>query len=82
MPEPKARSRSKPPSLKIDSGESSKPRKRSLILSVENDRRLSILAALRDSDRSTLANQLLDVALSGVRGYAPGCEPAQEKYVG
>ena len=38
----------------------------SLLLTPENDLRLTVLAALRGTDRSTLLNSILDDALRGV----------------
>lgn len=38
----------------------------SLLLSKENDLRLTVLASLRSTDRSTLLNVILDDALRGV----------------
>lgn len=38
----------------------------SLLLTKENDLRLTVLASLRDTDRSSLLNTILDDALRGV----------------
>ena len=38
----------------------------SLLLTTENDLRLTVLASLRGTDRSTLLNSILDDALRGV----------------
>ena len=59
-------------SLNVKVGKSTDRRKKTIILSAKNDRRLSILAALRDVDRSALLDTILNKALEGVTGYATG----------
>jgi hypothetical protein len=53
--------RAKPPK-----GKAAERLKCSLLLTPENDLRLTVLARLRETDRSTLLNSLLDDALRGV----------------
>ena len=65
-------------SLKITDPGQRETHKVTLTLTAENDRRLSVLAALRDSDRSALANEIFNVALAGVRAYAPGVTGQEE----
>jgi hypothetical protein len=66
-------------SLTIAGSKSGKPRKRTVVLSARNDKRLSVKAALRDVNRSVILNEVLDVALAGVLASAPGCEDAEMK---
>ena len=68
----KARKPRKPRKPNEGTTEGGKSRKRSLVLSLENDLRLSVLAALRKMNRSALANEILDAGLRGVVAYAPG----------
>lgn len=51
---------------KAPRGKASEKVKCSLLLSPENDLRLTVLAALRGTDRSGLVNSILDDALRGV----------------
>ena len=60
---PKAK---KPPRAKPPKGKTSERLKCSLLLTPENDLRLTVLASLRGTDRSTLLNCILDEALRGV----------------
>jgi hypothetical protein len=66
-------------SFTITGNTSGKPRKRTVVLSAKNDRRLSIKAALRDVNRSVILNETLDIALAGVLASAPGCEDGEGK---
>jgi len=70
---------SKRKSLTIAGRIAGKPRKRTVVLSAKNDRRLSIKAALRDVNRSVILNEVLDAALAGVLASAPGCEDGEMK---
>ena len=70
---------SKPKSLTITGGIDGKPRKRTVVLSAKNDRRLSVKAALRDVNRSIILNEVLDVALAGVLASAPGCGETKDE---
>lgn len=56
----------KPPRAKPPRGKASERLKCSLLLTPENDLRLTVLATLRGTDRSTLLNSILDEALRGV----------------
>ena len=56
----------KPPRAKPQKGKSAERLKCSLLLTPENDLRLTVLASLRQTDRSTLLNSILDDALRGV----------------
>jgi hypothetical protein len=56
----------KPPRAKPPKGKSGERLKCSLLLTPENDLRLTVLASLRGTDRSTLLNSILDDALRGV----------------
>ncbi len=56
----------KPPRAKPPKGKSGERHKCSLLLTSENDLRLTVLASLRNTDRSTLLNSILDDALRGV----------------
>src|SRR4051812_23710915 len=57
----KKMTRAKPPK-----GKTSERLKCSLLLTKENDLRLTVLASLKGTDRSTLLNAILDDALRGV----------------
>jgi hypothetical protein len=75
MEPPKVRQPRKPTVGKADKAEGGKeaqPRKRTLILTAENDIRLSTLASIRNKDRSELVNQILKDALKNVRGHVLG----------
>lgn len=56
----------------------------SLLLTKENDLRLTVLASLRDTDRSSLLNTILDDALRGVvvslRGQLASGEGGEEAH--
>ena len=56
----------KPPRAKPQKGKAAERLKCSLLLTPENDLRLTVLASLRGTDRSTLLNSILDDALRGV----------------
>jgi hypothetical protein len=56
----------KPPRAKLQKGKPTERLKCSLLLTAENDLRLTVLATLRGMDRSTLLNAILDEALRGV----------------
>ncbi len=56
----------KPPRAKPPKGKTGERLKCSLLLTPENDLRLTVLASLRGTDRSTLLNSILDDALRGV----------------
>jgi hypothetical protein len=56
----------KPPRAKSPKGKPAERLKCSLLLTAENDLRLTVLATLRGMDRSTLLNGILDEALRGV----------------
>jgi hypothetical protein len=56
----------KPPRVKPQKGRTAERLKCSLLLTPENDLRLTVLASLRGTDRSTLLNSILDDALRGV----------------
>ncbi len=56
----------KPPRAKPPKGKAAERLKCSLLLTAENDLRLTVLATLRGMDRSTLLNVMLDEALRGV----------------
>jgi hypothetical protein len=56
----------KPPRAKPPKGKPAERLKCSLLLTAENDLRLTVLATLRGMDRSTLLNGILDEALRGV----------------
>ncbi len=56
----------KPPRAKPPKGKGAERLKCSLLLTPENDLRLTVLASLRGTDRSTLLNSILDDALRGV----------------
>ncbi len=56
----------KPPRAKPPKGKATDRHKCSLLLTPENDLRLTVLATLRNTDRSTLLNSILDDALRGV----------------
>jgi hypothetical protein len=51
---------------KAPKGKSAERVKCSLLLTRENDLRLTVLASLKSTDRSTLLNSILDDALRGV----------------
>ncbi len=51
---------------KTTKGKGAERLKCSLLLTAENDLRLTVLASLRKTDRSTLLNSILDDALRGV----------------
>ncbi len=54
------------PRAKPPKGKATERHKCSLLLTPENDLRLTVLASLRNTDRSTLLNSILDDALRGV----------------
>ncbi len=54
------------PRGKAQKGKGAERLKCSLLLTAENDLRLTVLARLRETDRSTLLNSILDDALRGV----------------
>ncbi len=54
------------PRAKPQKGKGAERLKCSLLLTPENDLRLTVLATLRGTDRSTLLNSILDDALRGV----------------
>jgi hypothetical protein len=56
----------KPLRAKPPKGKTAERLKCSLLLTAENDLRLTVLASLRGTDRSTLLNAILDDALRGV----------------
>ncbi len=56
----------KSPRAKPQKGKGGERLKCSLLLTPENNLRLTVLARLRETDRSTLLNSLLDDALRGV----------------
>src|SRR5512135_1143130 len=56
----------KPTRAKPQKGKTAERLKCSLLLTPENDLRLTVLATLRGMDRSTLVNAILDEALRGV----------------
>ncbi len=56
----------KPPRAKPPKGKGAERLKCSLLLTAENDLRLTVLASLRKTDRSTLLNSILGEALRGV----------------
>ncbi len=56
----------KPPRAKPPKGKAAERLKCSLLLTPENDLRLTVLARLRETDRSTLLNSILDDSLRGV----------------
>jgi hypothetical protein len=56
----------KPPRTKPQKGKATERLKCSLLLTPENDLRLTVLASLRGTDRSTLLNSILDETLRGV----------------
>ncbi len=60
-PKRKKPSRAKPPKGRV-----AERLKCSLLLTAENDLRLTVLATLRGMDRSTLVNAILDDSLRGV----------------
>ena len=74
----------RPKAAKTTKGKGAERLKCSLLLTPENDLRLTVLASLRGADRSTLLNSILDDALRGVvvslrgagsrgRGRGGGC---------
>ncbi len=56
----------KSPRARPQKGKAAERLKCSLLLTPENDLRLTVLASLRGTDRSTLLNTILDEALRGV----------------
>jgi hypothetical protein len=56
----------KPPKAKTPKGKAPERLKCSLLLTRENDLRLTVLASVKGTDRSTLLNAILDDALRGV----------------
>ena len=69
MPKRKSAGNVNPRIISIDRDPDADTVKATVVFTRENHQRLGIYAALRKTDRSTIVNEALDIALQGVKAW-------------
>jgi hypothetical protein len=69
MPRPKSAAHENRTTISIDRDPKADTVKATVVFTRENHQRLGIYAALRKCDRSTIVNEILDIALEGVKAW-------------
>jgi hypothetical protein len=70
MPKRKSAAAENRATISIDRNPEADTVKATVVFTAENHQRLGIFAALRKVDRSTVVNEVLDIALSGVKAWS------------
>jgi argonaute-like protein implicated in RNA metabolism and viral defense len=69
MPKRKSAGSGNPTTVSIDRDPEADTVKGTIVFTRQNHQRLGIFAALRKCDRSTIVNEILDIALEGVKAW-------------
>jgi hypothetical protein len=69
MPKPKSAAQQNRTTISIDRNPEAGTVKATITLTAENHQRLGIYAALKKTDRSTIVNEVIAIALEGVKAW-------------